>query len=129
MPIDAKSVADLVKNKVVFGCASCKKMHQALNKGMAGCQIKECGSPLSGGTFEQYEGPMSPEFWPKVCWACGVPSVRAFHVIKSARTFGVCDEHNELHSAGFSKDEVLLLGSPPKNTQHNLIQALIDDEN
>lgn len=129
MSIDPKEVVKLTSEGIVFGCAACKHMHQAIDNGFDGCQ-KQCGSPLSGHVFEKYKGPVSKDYWPQICWVCGDESDMGLRFMDHGITLGACEAHETIHDEGDADaGPVLVIGKSTAFEKENLIQELYKMEN
>lgn len=79
-------------------CSTCSNFWEATDgKGPVGqvqCKAKDgCCSPLGGGSFHEYKGPISStDTW---CFVCGSPST---HLVaaNNGKKFGMCVQHVEL---------------------------------
>lgn len=73
-------------------CATCTKYRKAKDLGLAKCLSKEeCGSPIVGDTFHEYEGPIKDFL--KFCFVCGAPSQKKVIVRGHTREIGICLNH------------------------------------
>lgn len=81
-----------------FTCAACKKLHEGLMRGAeicsAGLAGQECGGPLIGMSFPQYEGPLSKESIAKLCFMCGADANKILQA-EDGGYVGVCNTHLE----------------------------------
>lgn len=95
--LDPVKIAQAVeKYKLPVVCASCTKYWKARDRGLPEPQcasVDGCASPIGGGNFHEYEGPI-PDFkiW---CFVCGAGCNKFIFVKGKERTFGICDEHLE----------------------------------
>lgn len=75
-------------------CATCQKYWQAREKGVPGhrCLSREgCASPLGGGDFHEYAGPI--QVFDRQCFVCGGPVKFVARAGRSVRPIGICDKH------------------------------------
>jgi len=97
MQLDAVKISQAVeKHKIAIICATCTKYWQARDRGLPEPQclsISNCASPIGGGNFHEYEGPI-PDFkiW---CFVCGGFCTKFIFVKGKERIFGICDTHLE----------------------------------
>ena len=95
MPIDLKRAREINrKDKVSIFCCTCTKYWEARDRGLPGHQClstTRCASPLGGGDFHDYDGPLTETS--RWCFVCGDPSTRAVKSPKSERLFGLCGRH------------------------------------
>ena len=97
--LDEKRVQESMQNGLAFICASCKYWHLGVDVGMkdadgdAACMWHlECKSPIAGGSFDHYEGPMSGSL-DKFCYVCGKIAERALvPQVFGAKRIGCCVE-------------------------------------
>lgn len=78
-------------------CATCTKYWSARDIGVPGsqCLAKDnCGSPLRGDDFHEYDGPIT-EF-SRWCFVCGVDSKFGITVKGRKRVLGACAKHVDL---------------------------------
>jgi len=80
-----------------FPCAMCVKLHRANDLGheqcMASVDGKDCGGPLSGLGFPEYDGPLTREMIAKLCFRCGHPASKVVEGNKGPGLVGVCKRH------------------------------------
>jgi len=74
-------------------CATCAKYWKGKDRGLPHCLGHECGSPLRGDTFHDYEGPLSEERFADWCFVCAQKSDYGVVVRGHKRLIGVCREH------------------------------------
>lgn len=48
---------------------------------------------MGGGTFDEYQGPLTPEAFKLFCFVCGDKATRALRVKNHPRLVGVCTQH------------------------------------
>lgn len=75
-------------------CATCSKYWRARDVGMPepSCLAKDgCGSPLKGGDFHEYEGPISD--FGRWCFVCGEEASHGVRVSGRVRSVGMCNRH------------------------------------
>jgi len=76
--INQKTVEDARVAGFVFICAMCRRLHRGRDAGMTNehgefrCTSQECKSPLGGGMFEDYDGPLD-RYLHQYCFVCGKP--------------------------------------------------------
>ena len=97
MPMDPVKIALAVQSGLSPICGSCKKFWQARERNIPGdqCMSKDnCGGPMSGDTFHEYDGPITN--FTKWCFVCAEPSKFGIQVRGRARVIGACAEHIKL---------------------------------
>lgn len=120
-------------------CATCKRYWEARERNIPGdvCTTKtRCGSPISGDTFSNYDGPLKSRLsdW---CFVCAQPSEFALRVGAHPRLVGACKTHvgfvAQFRAVGGATAQIELRNSnglvsssaPPKKT---LMQAISEYE-
>lgn len=97
MPFDPVEVARAMAGGLSAVCATCEKFWQARERQLDHCLATAgCCSPLGGGTFPEYHGPLNDAAFKQFCFVCGDKSQRAVRVGRSPRLIGVCGRHIEL---------------------------------
>jgi hypothetical protein len=87
---------DAVKAGFPITCASCKHFKNAQQTDAENCgRMLTCGGPIYGRSFPDYDGPISPEVFEKVCLICGSEHVE-FHILANLRRFGLCFKHRSI---------------------------------
>ena len=94
-----------------FACSTCKKLQRSLERGtvMHGCEAQQaqiqCGGPIVGLSFPQYEGPLTKQGMATTCFVCGV---RANKILQAddGGYVGCCNEHMDLVSVREQNDSV-----------------------
>lgn len=80
-----------------FPCAMCVKLHWSIDRGLTQCRAavdqKECGGPLAGLAFPEYEGPLTREMIAKLCFRCGKPASKLVEGNRGPGYVGVCKRH------------------------------------
>lgn len=76
-------------------CATCKKYWEARDKGVPGdaCMTRiKCGSPISGDTFSDYDGPLKGalHLW---CFVCAKRADFGIQLNSRAAVIGACKDH------------------------------------
>lgn len=84
------------KHKLSIFCASCTRYWDARDRGVPGVQCASvseprCGSPLAGGEFHDYHGPITD--YSRWCFVCGLPATKGIQAVSKTRVFGVCALH------------------------------------
>lgn len=97
MPLNPAKVALAVQSGLSTVCATCTRYWEGRDRGLPGdaCTArKPCVSPLDGGDYPEYLGPLQ-EFtvW---CFICGDNAACAVQRRGSTRLFGVCAGHRNL---------------------------------
>jgi hypothetical protein len=86
---------DLMSRGFSFVCSHCVKLHAGLNRGETHCGFalkgRDCGGPISGLCFPEYEGILSRATIAKSCFRCGKEATRLVSV--KGGFVGACDEH------------------------------------
>ena len=80
-----------------FICSMCELLHEAKDRGVPDgkCLAKDgCGSPIAGGSFHEYRGPLA--VFDKFCFACGDQATDVLRVQGHVRAIGCCQAHLEL---------------------------------
>lgn len=92
--MNAARIALAVASGLSVVCSTCTKYWRARDAGIPGDRClseTDCGSPLAGKAFHDYEGPICNfEAW---CFVCGQPSTHAARHDRSGKMFGLCKEH------------------------------------
>jgi hypothetical protein len=95
-----------MKTGLIFVCAMCKKYWEGKEKGLkrwdntVRCTSQNgCGSPSSGGAFNDYDGPILN--FKNLCYVCGEQSNYALRGVISessisSKVIGVCEKHLDL---------------------------------
>lgn len=97
MPLDPHLVEAVVRSGLSMVCATCRKYWEGRERGLPEprCTSKTgCGSPLAGGDFHEYEGPIT-EF-DRWCFVCAGEAKYGVRARDKRRLFGVCKEHVRL---------------------------------
>lgn len=97
MPIDATKAALAVSQGLSAICATCEKYWRARDMGVpngACLAQRECGGPIAGNVFQEYEGPL-PHF-ENLCFVCGAEPSHAIRVAGYVRVIGCCAEHVDM---------------------------------
>jgi hypothetical protein len=69
--IDKDKVAKARSQGLVFACAMCTKLHEGHDNGLMGCSsTRDCGSPIDGFSFDDYDGPLKG-YLSGFCYVCG----------------------------------------------------------
>lgn len=94
MPLDPVKVGLAVADGVSTVCSTCTKYWRGRDLGLPDgkCTTQSrCGSPLAGGDFHDYEGPIADfSVW---CFVCGQSATHGVRLVGKKRQFGMCDEH------------------------------------
>jgi hypothetical protein len=89
----------LLQMGYAFVCAHCAKLHRPAARGLRSCEAamgtSECGGPLSGRAFPEYEGPLTRQSIADLCFRCGERSENLVQV-GGAGFVGACKEHVEM---------------------------------
>lgn len=89
----------LMQMGYAFVCSHCAKLQRPAAKGIRACEaansIKECGGPLSGKAFPEYEGPLTRDAIADLCFRCGKQSSNLVQV-GGTGFVGACKEHVEM---------------------------------
>jgi hypothetical protein len=97
MPFDPVAVALEVAGGLAAVCATCERHWAAKARQLPRCLATSgCCSPLGGGTFHEYRGPLTPEAFKLFCFVCGDKSTRAIRVGQNPKLIGVCQQHIQL---------------------------------
>jgi hypothetical protein len=97
MPLNVVKVAQAVQGGLSTVCATCTKYWEGRDLGLPGdrCTAKSpCGSPLAGGDFHEYVGPMTS--FDQFCFVCGEDVVALINKRGSVRRFGLCAKHKQM---------------------------------
>jgi hypothetical protein len=88
---------DAREKGVAFLCATCTRWAEGVDKGIMnrdGEQVcsrsQSCHGPLSGGSFEEYDGPIRG-YLAKFCHVCGCHATKAISPKGVESRIGVCD--------------------------------------
>lgn len=85
---------EIKEQKISVVCSTCDKYWDARNRNIPApkcMSTSNCASPIGGGTFHEYEGPM-PSF-EMFCIICGEFPHAHLLVGKSLKKFAICKEH------------------------------------
>jgi hypothetical protein len=94
MPLNPIEVARAMAGGLSAVCATCERYWAAQERHLDRCLATSgCCSPLGGGTFPEYQGPLNDEAFKQFCFVCGEKSFRAVRVGQSKRLVGVCRDH------------------------------------
>ena len=97
-----------------FVCATCQKLQRPLGIGrhLVGCEAQQagiqCGGPIVGLSFPQYEGPLTQQGMAMTCFACGKDANKILQPDDGGYV-GCCNEHMDLVSVREQNDSVLAL--------------------
>ena len=123
-----KVTAKLREGLSIF-CATCTKYWKARERGIPGdiCLAKEgCASPIGGGTFHEYEGPINPPS--AVCFICGNTPDYGIQTKGHLRVLAVCQKHqpllNKLTPQSGKKAEFVVNDAPEEKKQTLLSDVL-----
>lgn len=97
MPLDPYLVEAAVKSGLSTVCATCRKYWEGRERGLPEprCTSKTgCGSPLAGGDFHEYDGPLT--VFDRWCFVCAAEAKYGVRARDKRRLFGVCEEHVRL---------------------------------
>jgi hypothetical protein len=97
MPLDPFLVEAAVRSGLSAVCATCRRYWEGRERGLPEprCTAQSgCGSPLAGGDFHEYDGPIT-EF-DRWCFVCSGDSKYGVRAKGKKRLFGVCEEHVRL---------------------------------
>lgn len=142
MPIDPRLAAAATQSGLSAVCATCTRYWEARDRLLPEPQClstTRCGSPLAGGSFHDYLGPLTD--LTKLCFVCAGPPKYGVRTTKTSKLVGVCRKHVRLlrelqpvqgpaatvliQSSGATlRPEDLLPGGPKKS----LIEEMIDFE-
>lgn len=87
-----EAVRQAVATGVSWVCAHCIKFWAGVDLDLGRCAGQQCGGPMVGRAFEEYEGP--PLNWAD-CFVCG--GYALFQVApRGRRNLGVCRQHLEM---------------------------------
>lgn len=95
MPLDPNKVALAIAQGLSAVCATCQKYWEARDRGIPGtvCTTKiRCGSPMSGDSFSDYDGPLKGalHLW---CFVCAGKADFAIQVNGRVQKIGACKTH------------------------------------
>ena len=93
MPLDTKKVHLAIVNGVSIACATCNHYWNAVDRQLDNCG-QVCGGPMSGGTFDKYDGPIKD--FSVMCFVCGEPATHAVRAKASVRVLGCCSRHIDI---------------------------------
>jgi len=96
--VNADRVAVYVAQGVSPVCAVCLRFWRGREFGLPGTRctaVDDCGGPIKGDTFHEYEGPMSEGRFSDWCFVCARESKYGILVSGRERIVGVCEEHVE----------------------------------
>lgn len=97
--ITAEMIRHARSRGVSYVCANCTKFWRGIEAGQAQCvslnEGKRCGGPISGMTFPEYQGPLSRNTFPSICFVCGVEAIAGVRVGDSSELIGVCTDHEQ----------------------------------
>jgi hypothetical protein len=100
--MDQRKVQEAMQDGLAFICATCKNWYKGVDEGLkdvegdAVClEHKRCSSPLAGGAFEHYDGPMKGHLL-KFCYNCGKDANKAIESKGKDFRIGVCSSCLEM---------------------------------
>lgn len=112
MPPNLIKVGQAVANGLSAVCATCDRYWEPKTRGVLGdqCGAKDgCCSPLGGGDFHEYVGPISDlSRW---CFVCGSDATRGARARGRARVIGVCEDHVKLFLKLRPTDDIDVVGA------------------
>ncbi len=95
--IDKDAVREQMSRGLAFTCAMCLKFWRARAAGHEQCEAAQlglsCTGPMGGSTFQQYEGPLTPEARTRFCFRCGKEATKGLRFGACLTVVGVCDPH------------------------------------
>lgn len=94
MDLNPAKIGNAVSKGLSIVCATCKHYWKARDTGVPGDKClskKPCSSPLGGGDFREYDGPITD--LTRWCFVCGDSSNYAVSCGESFRPVGVCSTH------------------------------------
>ena len=97
MPLDFHLVEAAVRSGLSTVCATCRRYWEGRERGLPEprCTSRTgCGSPLAGGDFHEYDGPIT-EF-DRWCFVCSADAKYGVRARDKRRLFGVCEAHVRL---------------------------------
>ncbi len=94
MTLNATKVREAVMAGYSPVCATCKHFWVARDLNEVDCGKKDCGGPIAGKDFPEYDGPITQ--LDKFCFACTRESEYAVRSAQAKRLVGVCCEHLKL---------------------------------
>jgi len=110
-------------------CASCERYWEARDKGLQGdvCLASAaCGSPFAGGTFHEYQGPITKHVFKHNCFVCGDAAVKALAKPGSDRSIGICSKHFEwMNDPKMRKPQPVQLTTKPKKNFLDVDEATL----
>lgn len=87
-------ILEMETRGVPLACASCTNYWDGKLLGLPGCRIPgECGSPLVGDVFGQYNGPLTDDHLRDACYHCGGEGCVSIRVTGKRRLLNLCMEH------------------------------------
>lgn len=95
--ISSDQVQKALADGYAFPCSMCVKLHWGRDRNLPHCRAahenKECGGPLAGLGFPEYEGPLSRDAIAKLCFRCGKPASKIVEGNRGPGLVGVCKRH------------------------------------
>jgi|LNFM01.1.fsa_nt_gb hypothetical protein len=95
--IPMEQVQAALREGYAYPCAMCVKLHWAKDRQLDKCRAafegKDCGGPLSGLGFPEYEGQLTRTMIAKTCFRCGQPASKIVEGNKGPGYTGVCKRH------------------------------------
>ncbi len=95
--IPASKIQESLRQGYAFPCAMCTKLYWGKERGLDQCQAgyenKECGGPLAGLGFPEYEGLLSRSAIASHCFRCGDRAAKVVEGNKGPGFVGVCKRH------------------------------------
>jgi hypothetical protein len=95
--IPLETVKAALAEGYAYPCAMCVKLYWGKERNLDQCRAayegKDCGGPLSGLGFPEYEGQLTPTHIAKMCFRCGLPASKIVEGNRGPGLVGVCKRH------------------------------------
>ncbi len=95
--IPAEKIQQSLREGYAFPCAMCVKLYWGKDQGLATCRAgvekKECGGPLAGLGYPEYEGMLTRSAIANHCFRCGKSASKIVEGNHGPGYVGVCKRH------------------------------------
>lgn len=129
--MNSEKVKEKLREGLSVFCATCDHYWKARENGVPGdaCLQNDCASPLGGGTFDKYKGPINPPH--AVCFVCGTLPDYGIQTKGSLRVLAVCAKHqpllNKLHPTTGQKAEFAVQGEKKEEKKPLLLSDVLSE--
>ena len=111
--VTAGDIEEALKQGFPITCATCVHFYAACAQGLPSCGKTECGGPVVGRDFPDYQGQIAREKFSEICLLCGDSNIRYKVVVGGKPRFALCEQHKSAFSGVVPDLETALHRSPP----------------